>query len=158
MSTPTPQTPLDNDIIVDTAMAIGGKNFFLSLIESLNESKNIPLLMADATFEFPNGTLSWSKPIFHENYKLLIDSAKLRSATGNILPSKEDKRYKKIFNMVRAMKPLYFTINTNSSTVHNTATFSPLIGEGDTIKVHPVFKALFALPIEATKEALSIKG
>ena len=53
------------------AALLGGKNHFLSLIESLRNAHPNPLMAKDKMFRFKKGSIKWEKSIFKDKVQLL---------------------------------------------------------------------------------------
>ncbi len=135
----------------------GGVNFFLQLLEAIRERKQHPLLAKNSSFAFELGTIKWNKVIFADKLNLLI---KIReNSLENLLPSVDNKEYKKVLNLLRTLKPIEFT-------------FTPARvedGEGFTIKVfdiigdeksvlNPLFDVIFFCSVEKVKKMLIYKA
>ena len=58
--------------LVKYASLIGGRNHFLSLIESIRIARPHPLMDKKAYFRFDQGNIKWEKVIFKEKVNLLI--------------------------------------------------------------------------------------
>ncbi len=139
--------------------AFGGKNFFLQLIEAIRQSKPHPLMNKSCGFRFPRGTISWDKVIFADKLELLMKVRKSESKTGNLLPKKEDKSYKKVLNLVRTLKPLSFTIKPHDESLGQGFEVTPfIIIDESTTRLDPIFDALFFCSIETTKKVLNHKA
>ena len=54
----------------ESAQSIGGKNYFLLLLEAVRDAQPHPLLAKNAEFKFSVGSVKWSKPIFREKFTL----------------------------------------------------------------------------------------
>ena len=61
--------------LIKNATSIGGKNHFLSLIESIRMARPHPLLAKDASFRFNKGSIKWGKVIFKDKVNLLMSMA-----------------------------------------------------------------------------------
>ena len=58
--------------IIDCMDNIGGRNYFLSMIENIRESKQFPLLNKTGKYHFENGTILWGKEIFKDKLITLM--------------------------------------------------------------------------------------
>ena len=96
--------------ITDCAQSLGGKNYFLQLLEAIRVAHPHPLMAKDYSFRFAHGRVKWKKVIFKEKVFLLIELFKDRENNGNLMPKKGDKRYKTIMNLLRTIGPMEFEI------------------------------------------------
>ena len=67
----------------ESAQSIGGKNYFLLLLEAVRDAQPHPLLAKNAEFKFSVGSVKWSKPIFREKFTL-FKHLRLNNKDGNI--------------------------------------------------------------------------
>lgn len=142
-------------VLLDLAKKIGGKNFLLTLIETLRETKPSLFLSEKRELSYPHGMMTWNKTLFHDNWKILLDSAKVRTKEGTILPPSTDKRHKKVLNMIKALKPLVFTITPYERIQDQDVVITPFeVIDLETIRITPLFKALFIIPLPNVKEML----
>ena len=58
--------------INDCAQSLGGKNYFLQLLEAIRAEHNHPLITKDLSFRFNHGIVKWKKVIFKDKVQLLI--------------------------------------------------------------------------------------
>lgn len=135
----------------------GGVNFFLQLLEAIRERKQHPLLAKNSSFTFELGSIKWNKVIFADKLNLLIEIRE--KSSENLLPPVDDKKYKKVLNLLRTLKPIEFTFRPNS----------PEDGEGFSIKIfdiigeekstlNPLFDAIFFCSVEKVKKMLTYKA
>ena len=101
--------------ITDYAKLCGGKNHFLSLIESLRKSHPNPLMSKDASFSYEKGTVKWGKVIFKEKVILLIDIINKSSEDNNLMPNEKIKGYKTIRNLLRTIGPMKFVVSPKNT-------------------------------------------
>lgn len=135
--------------------SIGGKNFFLTLAETIRTTREGIIVAEKKQINYTSGTMTWNKTLHADNWRLLIESAKVRTKDGNILLPSEDKRHKSILNMIRTLKPLTFTVKPNNSEDGEGFSFNALeVIDEQTIRVSPLFKALFVMPIEVLKKSM----
>lgn len=148
---PTEKT-LEN-LLNECATAVGGKNFFLNLAETIRNTREGIIVAEKKQINYANGTMTWNKTLHADNWRLLIESAKVRTKDGNILLPSEDKRHKSILNMIRTLKPLTFTLKPNNSEDGEGFSFTALdVIDEKTTRISPLFKALFVMPIEVLKK------
>lgn len=145
-----------NELLAECAETIGGKNFFLTLAETIRSTREGIILGEKKQINYPNGTLTWNKNLHADNWRLLIESAKVRTKDGNILLSTEDKRHKNILNMIRTLKPLAFTVIPKNSDDGEGFIFNALeIIDEKTTHISPLFKALFTIPMDVLKKSMN---
>lgn len=92
-----------------------GKNFFLNLAETIRTTREEIIVGEKKQINYASGTMTWNKTLHADNWRLLIESAKVRTKYGNILLPIEDKRHKSILNMIRTLKLLTFTVKPSNS-------------------------------------------
>ena len=147
---------IHHERLLDCANKFGGKNFFLQLLEAIRESKPHPLIAANSQFDFDLGSISWNKVIFNDKLQLLLKARINEGEQDNLLPEKEAKNYKKILNLVRALKPIVFHVhpaNKEDGPGFYFQTFD-VVNEEKT-KLDPLFDALFFCSVESVKRALN---
>jgi len=145
--------------LLECANNFGGKNFFLHLLESIRESKPHPLTASNMSFDIELGSITWNKVIFNDKLQVLLKARKNESAQDNFLPQKDEKNYKKIFNVVRALKPIVFHVKPASpgdGTGFFFQTFN-IIDDNKT-KLNPLFDAIFFCSVETIKKLLNYES
>ena len=101
--------------INDCAQSLGGKNYFLQLLEAIRAEHYHPLMAKDLSFRFNHGIVKWKKVIFKDKVQLLINLLKNSEINGNLMPRKDDKMYKTIMNLIRTLGPMKFKIQPKIS-------------------------------------------
>ncbi|MDH5465366.1 MAG: hypothetical protein OEW60_07015 [Thiovulaceae bacterium] len=141
---------------MECADAFGGKNFFLQLLEAIRKEKPHPLLAKHAKFSFEMGTITWEKVIFKDKLDLLLRIRVNESKTGNLLPDKNDKNFKKVMNLIRTLAPVEFDIKPSSdvSGIGFSVKAFDMINE-TTTRINPLFDMLFFCSIETAKKVLN---
>ena len=148
----TTEQPL-GELLRECANAVGGKNFFLTLAETIRSTREGILVGEKKQINYTSGTMTWNKTLHADNWRLLIESAKVRTKDGNILLPAEDKRHKNILNMIRTLKPLMFTVKPNNSEDGQGFSFAALeVIDEKTTRVSPLFKAMFTIPTDVLKK------
>lgn len=138
------------------AASVGGKNFFLTLAETIRTTREGIMVGEKKQVNYASGTMTWNKTLHADNWRLLIESAKVRTKDGNILLPSTDKRHKNILNMIRTLKPLTFTVTPANAEDGAGFSFNPLdVIDAETTKVSPLFKALFVMPIDVLRKAMA---
>jgi len=148
-------------MMMECAEAFGGVNFFLQLLEGIRKQKPHPLTAKHSEFKFSRGNIRWEKVIFKDKLNLLLKIRVDESKTGNLLPSKDDKSYKNVMNLVRTLNPIEFTVTPKNLSDGEGFTFKPFekIDE-DTTRLNPVFDAMFFCSVDTVKKILAytVKG
>lgn len=145
--------------LLNCANNFGGQNFFLQLIEELRNNPTHPLCSRHQDFLSEFGTIRWGKTIFNDKVQLTEQLRSLRDETGNILPEKGDKKYKRVFNLIRTLQPITFSVRPNLREDGEGFDFPAFeqIDENRTI-LNPIFEALFFSSIENIKKVLNHKN
>jgi len=143
-------------MLLDAAEKFGGKNYFLTLLEAIRESKPHPLTAANREFTFELGTVKWNKVIFNDKLQLLQKARINEGKQNNLLPPKDEKSYKKVLNLVRTLKPIVFHVKPARKEDGPGFFFQPFVRVDDeTTKLNPLFDALFFCAIETVKKILN---
>lgn len=135
----------------DAAVAIGGKSFLLSLIETIRAAKPPFVISPKCTFEFPHGRVKWNKVIFQDKIDLLSKRAKEPA----LLPDESDKKYKTALNMVRTLGPVRFEVTGKIRNEYPGFGFGIL---DESSGVDPLFEAIFLSPVAFAREALRFEA
>lgn len=139
--------------LTSCAEAFGGKNFFLQFLEAIRHAKPHPLSAKNCTFRTSRGTVTWNKVLFEDKIALLQKVRIGENERGNLLPSPEDRTYKKVLNLVRTLSPVTFEITTEGS---EKMTLRPLESSDDKVtRLNPLFDAIFFCAIETVKKVLN---
>jgi len=140
----------------ECAQAIGGKNYFLQLLEAIRDTRPHPLMAKDSKFSFSQGTIKWKKVIFKDKVHLLIKILKDNRNTGNLMPKKKDKGYKTVLNLLRTLGPMEFEIRPKNSKDGEGFILHPFdMVDKNTTLLNYMFAAVFFLPLHIVKNALS---
>ena len=143
-------------LLLEKADAFGGTNFFLQLLEGIRKHKPHPLTAKHSEFKFSRGNVRWEKVIFKDKLSLLLKTRVNESENGNFLPSKDDKAYKNVMNLVRTFAPIEFTVtpkNLNDGEGFTCNAFDKI--DENTTRLNPVFDALFFCSVDTIKKILS---
>ncbi len=144
-----------SELLRECADSIGGKNFFLTLAETIRNTREGIIVGEKKQINYTNGTMTWNKTLHADNWRLLVESAKVRTKDGNILLPSEDKRHKSILNMIRTLKPLTFTVTPANSDDGEGFSFSALdVIDDKTTRISPLFKAMFVMPIDLLRKSI----
>ena len=143
----------DTLVYTDHAKLFGGKNHFLSLIESLRKSHPNPLMSKDASFSYEKGTVKWEKVIFKEKVILLIDIINRSNEDYNLMPNEKIKGYKTIRNLLRTIGPMKFVVSPKNTKDGKGFSISPIeIIDSKTCRLNFMFEVLFFLPVSLVKK------
>ena len=142
--------------ITNCAQSLGGKNYFLQLLEAIRAAHPHPLMAKDYSFRFAHGIVKWKKVIFKEKVFLLIELFKDRERNGNLMPKKGDKRYKTIMNLLRTIGPIEFEICPKNSKNGDGFILRPFdIIDDNTLHLNFMFEVLFFLPLYIVKQVFN---
>ena len=139
--------------ITNCAQSLGGKNYFLQLLEEIRVTHPHPLMAKDYSFRFAHGTVKWKKVIFKEKVLLIIELLKNKTSNDNLMPKKGDKRYKTIMNLLRTIGPMEFEVRPKNSKNGDGFVLHPFdkIDE-NTLRLNFMFEVVFFLPIHVVKQ------
>lgn len=142
-------------LLNECSVSVGGKNFFLNLAETIRTTREGIIVGEKKQINYTGGTMIWNKTLHADNWRLLVESAKVRTKDGNILLPSEDKRHKSILNMIRTLKPLTFTVTPANSDDGEGFSFSALdVIDDKTTRISPLFKAMFVMPIDLLRKSI----
>jgi hypothetical protein len=136
----------------------GGQNFFLQLCEEIRDAKTHPLCSRHQDFLSEFGTIRWGKTIFNDKVQLIEKIRQNRKESANILPSKEDKSYKKVLNLIKTLSPITFSVRPNlreNGEGFDFPAFTQI--DKETTILNPIFEALFFANIQTVKKILNYK-
>ncbi|TDA64144.1 hypothetical protein E0765_05390 [Sulfuricurvum sp. IAE1] len=145
------------DQLLGYASAIGGKNSFLKLLETIHRTSPHPLVSKTALLRFPKGLIKWNKNIHRDNLSLLSTRLNARKeGNANLMASSEDKNYKNVTNMLRSLSPLTFTVAMNNEADGAGFSFKAfdIIDENTTV-ITPMFELFFFCPVSVAKKLLN---
>ena len=141
--------------INDCAQSLGGKNYFLQLLEAIRAEHHHPLMAKDLSFRFNHGIIKWKKVIFKDKVQLLIKLLKNNEINGNLMPKKGDKNYKTIMNLLRTLGPMQFKIKPKNSNDGDGYILHPFdIIDENTSQINFMFEVVFFLPLYIVKKHL----
>jgi len=147
---------LNHTKLLECATAFGGVNSFLTLIEELRKTKPHALLAKDCEFRCHLGTIKWNKVIFEDKLNLLLKARLGESKKGNLLPDKDDKAFKNVLNLVRALKPIEFVAKRKNIKDGEGFSLNAVDIKSDEVtRINPLFDALFFSSIDTVKKVLN---
>jgi len=142
-----------------SAQAVGGTNFLLALIEAIKSKKPHPLMYKECKISSNNTIITWNKTVFKDKVdvleEILLSHKSSENPDFNILDSDNEKKKKKILNMVRTLAPIEFIVtpqNPNDGGGFNFKVFESI--KDDYVKINPIFIAMFFCSVDFTKKAL----
>jgi len=142
--------------INDCALALGGKNHFLHLLEEIRKERHHPLMAKNLSFRFSYGTVKWEKVIFKDKVHLLIKMIKDRENNGNLMPKKGDRKYKTVMNLLRTLGPMKFEIRPKNNKDGDGFNLHPFdIIDENTSHLNFMFDVVFFLPIHIVKQVFN---
>ncbi|MEA3513051.1 MAG: hypothetical protein U9R37_05565 [Campylobacterota bacterium] len=141
-------------IVLDCMEILGGRNYFLGMIEDIKESKQHPLLNKTGKCHFKHGTITWGKEIYKDKVEAL-KSLLINHQEENILTVKNEKLNKDVKNTIKTLGKLNFLIEIKDG---NSFTFNPFktINETD-VELNPLFQIIFFDSLNNTKRILDYK-
>jgi len=138
------------------AQNLGGKNHFLTLVEEIQKQHYHPLMSQSSSFNFTHGTVKWKKVIFKDKVQLLIKILNGLDNNGNLMPLKEDQKYKIILNLLRTLGPMKFEIRPKNSKDGNGFNLHPFdVIDEDTVYLNLMFYIVFFLPVHIVKQVFN---
>jgi hypothetical protein len=148
---------LFKDLLPDI-MSMGGKNFFLQMIEDIKKEKENPLLSKNATYRYTKGSIKWRKSIYEETLTALLNAMFKEDKDGDILEGLKPKGYKATMNMMRTLKPVSFKVIPKDIEGAEGFSFSILdTTQMKKTKFSWMFKIIFFYDIKFAKDLLSYR-
>lgn len=141
------------------ATSIGGKNYFLQMIEDIKKEKPNILLNKSAAAHFTYGRISWTKSIYKDTLTLLYDAMKREEKTGDMLNGIEPKLYKNCMNMMKTLSSVNIIVKPKDD--ENGEGFELKMLDTTTpkkTKINLLFKIIFFYNIDFAKQVLSYKA
>lgn len=141
------------------AETVGGANFLLGLIEAMKEKKPNALILNTCKIDSKELKISWNKIVFKDKFDVLEEVVRSHKSSEsqdfNLLETDNQKKKKKILNMVKTLAPIEFTVIAKGSELNpgfNFKIFETV--EEDYVKINPIFAAMFFCSTEYMKKAL----
>lgn len=139
--------------IIEHAALLGGKNHFLTLIETLRSAHPNPLMAKDKIFRFKKGSIKWEKSIFKDKVQLLDKIIKSSTDDKNVMPTESDYNYKNTLNLLRAISPITFSVKPKNRKDGEGFLLKPLeVIDKNTCHINFMFEVLFFLPLHLVKK------
>ncbi len=142
--------------LLNCATALGGKNFFLHMLEAIRKTKPHPLMAKSCEFHFSHGSIRWDKVIFQDKLTLLGNVRIRESKQGNLLPKQQHETYKKVRNLVRTLHPITFRVKPKQRKDGDGFSMKAFdVIDEHTTQLNPIFDAVFFCSIETVKKILA---
>ena len=142
-----------------SADSVGGTNFLLGLIEAMKEKRPNALMSKGCKVESNEVTIRWNKIVFKDKLDVLEEVVRSHKSSEdidfNILEEENQKRKKKILNMIKTLAPIEFTVTPKSEENgggFNFKVFETI--EDNYVKVNPLFTSIFFCSTDFMKKAL----
>ena len=155
---------LMHSLVQKCAHSLGGTNFLLNLSEAIREKKPTALILSACKLESKELYIKWNKIIFKDKFETLEEAIRLQKDSQerefNILSVENEKKKKKILNMVKTLLPIEFTITSKnaSETSFTFKIFESVDLEQEMKKLNPIFVALFLCSTEYLKKAAKFEA
>lgn len=141
------------------AECVGGENFLLELIESMRSIRPNPLILKEKKVVSKECILEWQKVVFRDKFDILDEIITIHKTSEsenlNILNIENQKKRKKVLNMVKTLAPLEFVIkpkNQKNGSGFSFGVFDKV--DDEFVKLNPVFVAFFFCSVEFSKKGL----
>jgi len=141
-------------LVLKCMEAVGGRNHFFGMIESIKEASQHPLLNKTGKLHYPNGTISWGKQIFKEKVFALKDMF-IKHTDDNILTIKNEKLNKEIRNCLKTMGNLEFVIISSEGEEFKFFPFNTI--NETNVESSPLFQIIFFDSLNNTKRIIDYK-
>ena len=158
---------LDNDIklelhtqIAGFANCVGGKNFFLKMIEEIRAEKPNPILNKTGTFHTTRTKVTLSKAMFKDSFTTLFEAIRREEKSGDMLNGIAPKEYKATMNMMRALGNVTIFVESKKEEDESEGFEFSILDKSEEkkTKVTFIFKAIFFYHLDEAKKALSYKA
>jgi len=144
--------------LTNNANSVGGKNFFLKMIEDIREEKPKALLNKSATFHYAQGKITWKKSIFKDTLTCLYDAMRREEKAGDMLNGINPKEYKAAMNMMRALKPVKVEVLPKPEECEGFSMEILDASQEKKTKISLMFKIIFFYNVDFAKQLLDYKA
>lgn len=135
---------------------LGGRNFFLQLIEDMKKEKTHPLLNKGCAYHFSKGKVSWTKSIYKDTLDLLTETIKKEEQDSKFFASLKPKQQKTTTNMMKALKPVSIQIKPKQRDDGEGFEINIIDSSNEEkIKISFIYKIIFFYNIDFAKQALA---
>ncbi len=143
-------------LLTTAAKNYGGLNFFLQLIEALRGATPHPLASRHQDFLFELGDVRWGKTIFNDKIELIKETRINRAKEESFLPSEDEKKHKKILNLIRTLEPITFSVRPKFRDDGEGFDFKAFeTDDNNHVHLTPLFEVLFFCSVETVKKILN---
>jgi uncharacterized protein involved in tolerance to divalent cations len=151
------QKTLVREQLLAYANAMGGKNSFLKLLETIRHASPNALVSKTANIRFSNGIIRWNKTIHRDTLALLNTRLNIRTKENtNLMATSTDKSYKNVANMLKTLSPLGFVVTMDKETDGSGFGFKAFdIIDDNTTVMNPIFETIFFCPVAVVKKFLN---
>jgi hypothetical protein len=145
------------DQLLGYAAAVGGKNAFLKLLETIKRTSPHPLISKTPYLRFPKGVIKWNKTLHRDTLATLSHRLNARQVENqNLMVPSTSKEYKNVTNMLRTLAPLNFMVTMNSETDGAGFHFKGFeIINDETTLIDPIFELFFFCPVNVAKKLIN---
>jgi len=141
--------------IITYANCLGGKNFFLKMIEEIRAVKPNPLLNKTGTFHTSKAKISLSKSMYKETFNDLFDAIRKEEKSGDMLAGLAPKDYKTTMNVMRTLRNASISVESKEEG-NESFSFNILdTSEEKKTKVTFIFKIIFFYHLDEAKKVLA---
>ena len=142
-----------------SAESLGGVNFLLNLIETMKTNRPNALLAKDKKVKSNEAIIEWNKAVFKDKFDVLEDIVRTRKSEEeqdfNLLNVENEKKRKKVLNMIKTLSPIEFTITPTDAGENGGFSFKVFDKvEDNHVTINPIFVAMFFCSVDFTKKAL----
>lgn len=145
---------LHNELLA-CAMSIGGKNFFLQMIEDIKKEKPLPLVNKSAIFRYTKGKVAWNKQVYKDTLNELLQAIRTEQKEGSMFEGLTPRQQKQRLNTLKTLSPLSFHVSPHKRNEGDGFRFALFDEEK---RVSFLFKTLFIHNIELTKKILNYEA
>jgi len=138
-------------LVLDCMETLGGRNYFLGMIEDIKDANQHPLLNKTSKFHFKHGTITWGKEIYKDKV-MAIKNMLINCSEDNILTIKDKKLQKDINNTIKTLGKLTYTISITDGNKYSFNSFNTI--SKDNVEISTMFQLIFFDSINNTKKIL----
>lgn len=144
--------------VSQNAEDLGGKNFFLQVIDDVKKEKIHPLLNKSGGYHFSKGKITWTKSIYKDTLDLLHETIKKEEADSKYFEGLKPKLKKTTINMMKTLKPVSIKIKPKQRDDGSGFELNIIDASNeDDIKISMMYKIIFFYSADFAKQALNYK-
>jgi hypothetical protein len=139
---------------------IGGKNFFLNMVETVRETSPHPLVSNTCRFDYEGGRVAWNKVLFQDKIELMWQKSREIGFREDFLHNASPKEHKNLLNLIRTLSPVEFIFRPGSSEAGSGFVLKAFVRDETTGATYldPVFDAIFFAPKKQIKELIEFEN